>query len=303
MASYQAQVRAAQRAEQITAIEQVERQLVTLHHEEFKPAQRPILPLPPQPDLERFVAARVTEYAASIGPLRFAAKKEAKQRAARQGPIDAHAWYQQACAEHAEAQHASDEHWNLLIRHDQAAVTAAFEEAFEDNQSPAACVDVDMDNGIPYATLVVVFGPASALPEQRPALTPAGMPTLKKRTKTDRNSLYAAALGSSVLATVKEAFAVAPSVTELRVLVIRRDPEAPTPADYIAPIYAARFGRQQMARVQWERLDPAEMLLRAPDALLKRKGSTAEIVAIDLRSSEELAPIMDAIRSQLATAD
>ena len=44
--------------------------------------------------------------------------------------------------------------------------------------------------------VVVMFGPPQMIPDQRPDLTPGGRPTLRKRSKTDRNALYAAALGS-----------------------------------------------------------------------------------------------------------
>jgi hypothetical protein len=72
-------------------------------------------------------------------------------------------------------------------------------------------------------------------------------------------------LASTVLATVKEAFAVAPGVTDAQVLVIRRDPAAAYPVGYLTAVYAGRFQRQSLAGRVWERINPVEELLRAPD--------------------------------------
>lgn len=84
---------------------------------------------------------------------------------------------------------------------------AALERAFADNEAPAAPIDCEGDR----TTVVMEFQPREAIvPERKPARTPTGKPTLKKRTKTEINRLYLEALGSNVLATVKETFAVAP---------------------------------------------------------------------------------------------
>jgi hypothetical protein len=106
-----------------------------------------------------------------------------------------------------------DGFWNALTAHEPGAVIAQLELAFEDNQSPAACMDVGQDP-VRYATALVMYGPPQMIPDQRPDVTPGGRPTLRKRSKADRNALYTAALGSTVLATVKEGLAVAPSVEE-----------------------------------------------------------------------------------------
>jgi hypothetical protein len=130
-------------------------------------------------------------------------------------------------------------------------------------------------------------------------LTIARRPTLKKRTKTDRNALYAAALGSTVLATVEEGFAVAPSVEEIRILVVCKNPQAPTPLTYLSAIYAARFRREPLQRWTWPRVDPTEALLTAPDAMLRRKGTTQEIMPLDLSDEPDLAAVVERLRVDL----
>jgi hypothetical protein len=137
------------------------------------------------------------------------------------------------------------------------------------------------------------------VPDQMPDVTPGGRPTLRKRSKTDRNALYTAALGSTVLATVKEGFAVAPSVEEIRVLVVSKNPQALNPETYLSAIYAARFHRETLQRWHWPLVDPVEALLTAPDAMLQRKGATQEIMPLDVADDPELAALVDRLQADL----
>lgn len=169
-----------------------------------------------------------------------------------------------------------------------------------DQQRQADADWADLESGKPdYATVVVVFGTPDLVPDRKPAPTPGGKPTPHKRTKTEPNTLYAAALGSTVLATVKEGFAVAPSVQEIMLLVARVDPAPPTPDLYLTAIYAARFPRAATMALPWATLDPAETLLRAPGAQLVRRGSADEIVPLDLRDEPELAALVAELRPHL----
>ncbi|MDP9475847.1 MAG: hypothetical protein M3R38_09190 [Actinomycetota bacterium] len=110
---------------------------------------------------------------------------------------------------------------------DPRAVLAALEGAFEDNQAPAAPINCEGDE----VTLMMLYESPDLVPDHKPDLTPSGKPTLRKRNKTERNELYAASLASNVLATAKEAFAVAPGTDRVIALVVRKDdlPDLPRP--------------------------------------------------------------------------
>lgn len=298
LAALERQARLAQRQEQIEAVARIERELTSLHHEWFAPAERPFLPLPPPVDPGPIEQAMLAQHLANVGPLQRARRKQIKDWAAGAARDEAGRQYQANLAEHAQQQARLDNFWNALIAHDPAAVAARMESAFEDNQSPAACVDVG-DDDARYATVLVMFGTPQMIPDQKPALTPGGQPTLKKRTKTDRNVLYTAALASTVLATVKEGFAVAPSVEEIRVLVVRKDPQAPAPELYLTAVYAARFRRQALSRWDWLKVDPIEAVLTARDAMLRRKGATQDIIPLDLSDEPGLAAVMKRLQVDL----
>src|SRR5205823_1110376 len=130
-----------------------------------------------------------------------------------------------------------------------AVVISALEAAFADNGAPATPIDCDPTTGT--ATVTMLFGHPDLIPDRTPAITPGGKPTLRKRTKADRNDLYLNALASNVLATAKEGFAVAPGLNAIKSLVVRRDP-FPTGSEQLVAVYAATWTRQMLADIDWE---------------------------------------------------
>jgi hypothetical protein len=293
------QAKAAQREEQIRDLVALERSLVSLHHETFTPAQRVTVPPPTAPDGARILGEQTKAELRGISLFNRAGRRAARARA--QQIADQRVASEAAATEAAyrAAQTNADAEWAALCTHNRDLVLLALEDAFEDNQSPAACIDVDVEAGTRYATVLIVFGASDMVPEQTPALTPTGRPTLRKRTKTDRNALYAAALGSTVLAAVKEGLAVAPSVDEFRVVVVRRDPYAASADQYVTAIYVGRFHRRGAERVDWTRIDPGEALLQAAGARLQRRGSTREIVGLDLSGDQGLRTLVEQLRPTL----
>lgn len=293
------QANAAQREEQIRDLVALERSLVSLHHETFTPAQRVTVPPPTAPDAARILREQTKTELRGISLFNRAGRREARARAQQIADQRVASEAAAGAAGHRAAQSHADAEWAGLCSHNRDLVLPALEDAFEDNQSPAACIDVDIEARTRYATVLIVFGSSDMVPEQTPALTPTGRPTLRKRTKTDRNALYAAALGSTVLATVKEGFAVAPSVDEFRVVVVRKDPHAASADQYVTAIYVGRFHRRGVERVDWTRIDPGEALLQAAGARLQRRGSTREIVGLDLAGDKGLRALVEQLRPTL----
>ena len=146
--------------------------------------------------------------------------EEARARVADELVLQVAAEEERRVAERASEQAAVDEEWRQLNANDPTITLSIIEQAFADNEAPAAAIDCDGDR----TTVVMQFvQPEAIVPERKPAHTPTGKRTLKKRTKTEVNALYLQALGSNVLATVKEAFAVAPGTNVVQMLVVRRE--------------------------------------------------------------------------------
>jgi len=179
-----------------------------------------------------------------------------------------------------------DEAWGRLEANDPEVTLPALNRAFADNEAPAEATACEGDR----ITVVMRFSsPESIVPERKRARTPTGKRTLKKRTKTEINALYLDALGSNVLATVKEAFAVAPGTQTVQLLVVRREAEGKN-AGQLAAIYAGEFSRggYDGARAN----APGRALALAPASMLNLKGKTGQVAPLDLKERPELAALL-----------
>lgn len=189
-----------------------------------------------------------------------------------------------------------DEEWRRLSHNEPEATIAALERAFADNEAPAAPIDCEGER----TTVVMEFqSPEAIVPERKPARTPTGKPTLKKRTKTEVNRLYLEALGSNVLATVKEAFAVAPGTQVVQLLVIRCEVDGDL-AGKLAAIYLGQFDRAHYEGASGSR-DPSEALTQAPEATLKLKGRAEQVTPIDLSERDDLRAVLGQVADGLSS--
>jgi hypothetical protein len=183
-----------------------------------------------------------------------------------------------------------DEAWAKLQANDPAVTLPALKKAFADNVAAAVAVRCDGNRTI----VVMEFGPPEALvPERKQARTPTGKRTLKKRTKTEINALYLEALGSNVLATLKEAFAVAPGTEVIQLLVVRRETGQKN-ASQLAAIYFGEFSRGSHEGGSGSR-DPGRALVLAPESMLNLKGKTEQVAPLDLSDHSELSALLGSV--------
>lgn len=200
-------------------------------------------------------------------------------------------------AARAEEQQALDAAWAKLEANDPDVTLPALEEAFADNEAPAAAIDCEGDR----TTVVMQFSmPEAIVPERKPARTPTGKRTLKKRTKTEINALYVEALGSNVLATVKEAFAVAPGTDVVQLLAIRRETDGKK-AGELAAIYVGEFDRAGYEGASGSR-EPAKVLVDAAESQLHLKGKTGQVAPLDLKSSPDLEALLGELEASPGTS-
>jgi hypothetical protein len=195
----------------------------------------------------------------------------------------------------AQGQHqvALDDWWSGLCANDEETVLAVLEEAFEDNEAPAAAVGLE-DAEI---AIVVLAPDPQIVPERIPATTAAGNPTLKAMTLTDRASLYLVLVSAHVLLTVKEAFAVAPGLRSARVAVVRTGPLGRAEC-----LLAARIARCDLGSATGT---AAEVLARsATPLMLNRTGRTKALSPLDLRPHPDLRALVEAVDlARLSTGD
>lgn len=177
---------------------------------------------------------------------------------------------------HALAQESLDEEWRLLNDNDPDTVIAVLDRVLIDCSLPAgaaACRDA-------CASLLVLHFNPDVVPAERPDWTPGGRRTIKKRSKTDQNRLYLAAMASTVLASVKASLAAAPVLKQVEVVVAREQ------GGVITPLFVGRFDRERFADPS--AANPEVTILGARDVQLEAKGRTEELAPLDLSDQPRL---------------
>ena len=188
--------------------------LMAVERERFAPAQRVLVPEPAPVDPAPF---RQEEWAKRHGEVRF---WQRAQRRALIAEVDEFAQAQaekslaRAQAKQKKQQHAADESWRALANGEPAALTAALVAAFADNPAEVIVVDAAQSD----ARLVLLLPGEDVMPEKRANVTPTGRLSSKAWTKSEFNEVYADLLGAHLLATIREAWAVGPSLEHLRVI-------------------------------------------------------------------------------------
>ena len=299
---YERHVRAARRSQEIEAVAQLDdklAQLAAIHRVDFPPAKPPSPAEMPQVDEGSLRSAAVAAELRGVPLLRRSMRLAARQVGAQKAEREIAQAHERAKAEQdrqtAELQRA----WEQLVQNDPQMVLSALETAFEDNMSPAAAVNVDgslLDVVMYWPEIDAVVG------ERKAVLTPTGRPTHHKRSMTERNALYLAALGSNVLATVKESLAVAPGLDQARILVVmHRQGDSDRGID---ALFAGQFSRAALDGYQWNQLDPRETLLELlPDAKLNLKGRTKAVEPIELSDDPELSRVLEELARSLTSTD
>lgn len=284
---------------EIAELAEREHALVTQHVRTIPKAKRPVVAEARRIDPASLLPSLEAEAVRGISLFRRAERKQAKNaaRAAserRAAELTAH-YDAHAVALESQAKTA----WAELKAHRSDRVIAALDEAFIANGIDATCDAAGSDGGRNTATIVVIFGSIAMVPDRIATHTAAGVPAVKRRTKTDRNTLYVDALGSAVLLTVRQAFASAPGLDDANIVVLRHDPDAARVPDRLQPIYIGTFARTDTARLAWKTLNPTEQLLGTARADLRRSGVAGDVAPLDVRKNPHLVAIVARFRDLL----
>jgi hypothetical protein len=290
IASLQRQAAAAQKAEEAQRLAATFREILSVHQQDFPPAQRPVAPPPVLPDQSKIRSRHEHAALRGIGLFKRAERAAAKQHAAAAAASEYAALKRQAEMETAQAQAALDQQWQQLLANDPNTVIATLGEAFEDNEAPSAPIGVDGGE----LSLVVLVPAEDAVPERMPGTTPAGNLTLRKLPKAERASLYALLVAGHVLVTLREAFAVAPGIDAARVIVLRRGGTDAYGKARLECIMAGRWTRAAFDGVRWQEADAATILQDTAGDLVANIRR-AELLPIDLSKEPEITAVLAGI--------
>ncbi|MFD9601303.1 hypothetical protein, partial [Streptomyces sp. NPDC059970] len=248
--------RQAERAQQeadrdaaIAHLRELRLQMTSVHLQSFSPVRPPVVPGPPQLGLPWALAEAKTFHLAGLGMFARNERAEAKQRAGQDAPAYLAAELARLQGIHGELTAEAHQWWQSLVANDEATVCETVNYAFSDN--PAAGCAVGVDGSV--MSVVMRQQDIDSLPDQTPGVTSSGRPTLKTLAKRDRVVWWLTAMGSNIIATLKEGFAVAPGINAIDLAVITRMPDT----QRLGFVAYGRWTRQAIESGSWQQPEDA----------------------------------------------
>ncbi|MET9628631.1 hypothetical protein ABZX92_14320 [Lentzea sp. NPDC006480] len=175
---------------------------------------------------------------------------------------------------------------------DETVVLEVLTAAFEDNEAPAAPVGVSGSE----LTAVVLVPTVDIVPEKKPTTTAAGNLSLKKLTKTERNNLHLTLVASHMLLTVREALAVAPGITAVRVVALQQSRVDSYGTPQIDVVFCAHFERDRLAAVRWNEAQANNIIHdTATEVVVDLKRTTQELLPIDLSTEPAIRGLLSRV--------
>jgi hypothetical protein len=222
----------------------------------------------------------------------WSGRRQALADADRAATADAVAARTELAQQLALTQAGLDAEWAALLACDHDTVLGVLADAFADNEAAASAVGVE--NG--EVSLLVVVPSESDVPERKPGVTPAGNLSLKKLTKRETADFYKLIVFGHLLVTLRETFAVAPSVESARIVAVRmtgRDAYGKSRPEVMA---AMRCSRAALADVQWDRADAVQVANDCcTEKLVIQKGATRALQPVPLEDEPELRAMLAAV--------
>jgi hypothetical protein len=258
--------------------------ITNLHREEFPVATAPVMPEPLPVDRDAIIAQHEHDALRDLSAFKRSARAAAREQARKAALQEIEAKTAEAVRERDDMQRALDEQWGRLLANDPEVIFETLTAAFEDDEARAAVAAVHEGE---VSVVVLAPGP-DAIPEWMPQRTEAGDWSFRKQTQADLNSHYVLLICVHVLVAVREAFAVAPALTSVRVVVLRRTAPSARGISATQCLLAAVFGRNTLRRIQWNSADAARIVQDASADLRFLQGPHGEIRPLDLSKEPDL---------------
>jgi hypothetical protein len=284
----------ADKAQQAEALASAIQGIHTLHHQEFPPVQKAVPPYPSRPDHTAILSRRMNDALARVSIFRRSTRKAAKAAAVLATQMECTELEAASQAQYVAVQQEIATLWQRLITNDSDVVLAVLSHEFQYSTGQAAPLGV-WDG---EAQLALLAPDLAALPERNPTTTAAGNLSLKKFTKGEMADLYKQLVAGLALKTAREALAVAPGVTDIRIVALRS-----TPADAygkVRPeaILATRIARAALNGVQWNKAGALTILDQISSELVTRiAGPSKALAPLDLKTEPDIARLIDEVTS------
>ena len=195
-------------------------ELMAVQRERFTPVERPIIAAPDPVDPHSFELDEWKRRRSGVPFWQLRLRKQLRAECADTGRIHAGRAYAELLEQQRVLQSQSDAWWHSLLSGDPIVLEGVLTAAFADNAAPVSVLDARGDT----AVLAVLLPGADVLPDKKPHVTPTGKLSVRKWTKSELNEAYADLLGAHALATIREAWSVAPGLATIRIIGICRAP-------------------------------------------------------------------------------
>ncbi len=292
MAAIRQQFVAGSKAEQAAEIGAALDRIARLHEARFQPVtQRSARPAAVDNQMA-ILQAQLTQHLNGVSRLKLRQWRKAKQDAAWAAYRQIDEQYQAGRRRNAAEQARLDGWWARLRANDRDAVIDELIAAFADNEAAAAPLDVEGDT----ASVLVYLPPLSSLPDRQPAVTPAGNLSLRKMTKAQSAVQYKRFIAGFVIATAKEAFAVAPGLQHVAILAVRDGKSGSNGGTSLECIVATRLSRENLRSVNWTDSDSISVLTASAEELrLNQRGAAQSWEPISLDEESEIRLLIESI--------
>lgn len=257
---------AAARVEQAADAQESLAALMAVQRERFSPAVRLIVHLPPATSATAMAKEQWRQRKGEAPFWQRSKRRTLKLDIAAAAQISSEQVDRNNAEQTRVRQADADRWWRQLQIGDRQVLTAALEGAFADNPAPVQIIRAEGSE----AALLLLLPDTDVLPDRRASTTPAGRPSTKAWTKTEFAEVYAQLLAAHLLATLRETWAVGPSVQAIRVIGVRRRHAA---SEVLFDVEAERASAADGDDTY------GDQLLRQSDHGLHRPGRTREVTS------------------------
>ncbi len=265
--------------------------LLKVHEQSFPTAVRPKVPALELPDRDEYTAVQVKAAVKTVPFWRRSRRAQARDAAMKSAASSWDDLASRAAEQRALEQAQADSWWATLLANDPETVASRLQEAFSDNEVPAAAVHVD---GFEVALAMLTLR-EEVIPDRMPGVTDAGNPSIRKMSRSSRSALIGAITFGFLLVTLRETFAVAPGIRSTRVVVLRPTSPDAYGAVRLECVLAGRWQRDSLAGVKWGTVDAATIAQDTADELLSNVHSDSVMRSLDLTKEPELVALIQRV--------
>ena len=192
-------------------------ELMAIARQQFAPADRPVIPAPTPVSPVQFEREEWASRKRETRLWQRSQRRQLRRQIAARARDRAAEASSRALADQQEQQAAADAQWEALCAGEPQTLASALKDAFASSHTSVEVMHADGS----YAALTLILPAPRVLPDKKAHITPTGKLSRRAWTKTELNEAYAQLLGAHLIFAARQAWAAAPSITEIRFTGVR----------------------------------------------------------------------------------